>query len=121
MHTAGNKAACRECHSTRVKRGQTVAGAQSLRLLEADFSRNVDVKQVNLGGNGSRLDAVGVKISLAGKSPRTFLCFRIISPSGPNTAQVLYSFPPSSSGMDPVEHENTKNMTKKSCNLVFKY
>lgn len=32
----------------------------------------------------------------------TFLCLRIISPSGLNTAQLLYNFPQSSSGMDPV-------------------
>lgn len=33
---------------TRVKRRQAAARAQNLRLLEADFPGNVDVKEVNL-------------------------------------------------------------------------
>ena len=37
----------------------------------------------------------------------TFLCLRIISPSGPNTIQLLYNFPHSSSGIDPVEQQAT--------------
>lgn len=35
----------------------------------------------------------------------TFLCFRISCPSGPNTVQLLYNLPPSSSGMDPGEQD----------------
>ena len=37
----------------------------------------------------------------------TFLCLRISSPSGPNTVQLLYNFPPSSSGIEPGEHTLT--------------
>lgn len=52
-----------------------------------------------------------------GSRTRTFLCLRIICPSGPNTGQLLYSFPPSSSGIDPgwwqatVKHSWTDSQT----------
>ena len=39
----------------------------------------------------------------------TFLCFTSKAPSGPNTGQVLYNFPESSSGMEPfIERRNTQ-------------
>lgn len=79
---------------------QTVPRAQRLRLLEADFPWDVDVEEVNLDEDEGR--EVGVTSPEAAASEYgTFLCFRIRSPSGPNTVQVLYNFPPSSSGIDP--------------------
>lgn len=44
------------------------------------------------------------------KCLNTFRCLRSSCPSGPNTVQVLYNFPSSSSGMDPGE-QVTQSLT----------
>lgn len=63
-----------------------------------------------VGGGYTNAVGVGARLRLWRRPERvrntqTFWYLRISSPSGPNTAQVLYSFPPSSSGIEPVQQQ----------------
>lgn len=100
-----------EAPLTCFKHGQTVARAEGLGLLEADFPRNVDVKEVNLEAGKGVIPPFDTRVpsTPCATAAVTFLCLTISSPSGPNTAQVLYKRPSSSSGIDPESHERSKS------------